>query len=224
MPECRDLRLASSSVRSGQIRYFDKQEEMIGLDHVLGSAAIPPSFPAVRINGEPYWDGGIYSNTPIEVVFDDNPREELRRLRGADLARARAGARIHRASLHAPERYPVRQPLQESHRAPGTASPHASHRARTRQSCSPKSRKSTPEVKELANWGCATANCISLEINAEPIDGETNARDYDFSRAAIQARWQAGYADTRRMIEQRPWNDPIDPIVGVSVYASDASP
>ena len=87
----------------------------------------------------------------------------------------------------------------------------------------PEERKSTPEVKELANWGCATAMHL-IEINAEPIDGETNARDYDFSRAAIQARWQAGYADTRRMIEQRPWNDPIDPIVGVSVYASDASP
>ena len=121
------------SVRSGQIRYFDSKQEMIGLDHVLGSAAIPPSFPAVRINGEPYWDGGIYSNTPIEVVFDDNPRKssvvfavQIWHARGPE-------PEIHRASLHAPERYPVRQPLQESHRAPGTASPHASHRARTRQ-------------------------------------------------------------------------------------------
>ena len=60
-----------------------------------------------------------------------------------------------------------------------------------------------------------------IEINAEPIDGETNARDFDFSRAAIEARWQAGYADARRMIEQQPWNNPVDPAVGVAVYASD---
>ena len=32
-----------------------------------------------------------------------------------------------------------------------------------------------------------------LEINAEPLDGETNSREYDFSLATIDARWQAGY-------------------------------
>ena len=38
---------------------------------MLGSSAVPPTFPAVRIDGEAYWDGGIYSDTPAEVVFDD---------------------------------------------------------------------------------------------------------------------------------------------------------
>ena len=33
-----------------------------------------PHSRAVRIDGELYWDGGILSNTPVEVVFDDNPR------------------------------------------------------------------------------------------------------------------------------------------------------
>ena len=61
------------------------------------------------------------------------------------------------------------------------------------------------------------------KINAAPIDGETNARDFDFSKAAIASRWQAGYADASRMIERRPWETPIDPMVGVAVYASDAS-
>ena len=40
----------------------------------MASGALPPAFPAVRIDGEPYWDGGIYSNTPIEAVLDDKPR------------------------------------------------------------------------------------------------------------------------------------------------------
>jgi NTE family protein len=82
--------------------------------------------------------------------------------------------------------------------------------------------KSVPEVKKLAELGCGTTMHL-VEINAEPIDGETNARDYDFSRVAINARWQAGYADTHRIIERRPWNDAVDPAVGVVVYASDAS-
>ena len=39
-------------VRSGQMRYFDSKTETISLEHVLGSSAIPPSFPAVRIDGD----------------------------------------------------------------------------------------------------------------------------------------------------------------------------
>jgi len=86
----------------------------------------------------------------------------------------------------------------------------------------PEERKDTPEARELAAWGCGTQMHL-VEINAEPIDGETNARDFDFSQAAIEARWQAGYADACRMIERRPWADPIDPMLGVAVYASDLS-
>ena len=41
----------------------------------MASGALPPAFPAVRIDGELYWDGGILSNTPTEAVFDDNPRQ-----------------------------------------------------------------------------------------------------------------------------------------------------
>ena len=41
---------------------------------MLGSSAVPPTFPAVRIDGEAYSDGGIYSNTPVEVVFDNYAR------------------------------------------------------------------------------------------------------------------------------------------------------
>jgi NTE family protein len=84
----------------------------------------------------------------------------------------------------------------------------------------PQERKDTPEAQELAAWGCGTQMHL-MEINAEPIDGETNARDFDFSQTAIEARWQAGYADACRMIERRPWDDAIDPMLGVAVYASD---
>jgi NTE family protein len=61
-----------------------------------------------------------------------------------------------------------------------------------------------------------------VEINAQPIEGDTNAKEYDFSRATVQARWRAGYADTRRILERRPWNDPVDPAMEVTVYQSDA--
>ena len=67
--------LGLTTVQTGQMRYFDSTQDKIGIAHVLGSSAIPPCFPAVRIDGEYYWDGGVYSNSPIEVVFDEDPRQ-----------------------------------------------------------------------------------------------------------------------------------------------------
>ena len=56
------------------MRYFDSRNEELGVKHVMASGALPPAFPAVRIDGELYWDGGILSNTPTEAIFDENPR------------------------------------------------------------------------------------------------------------------------------------------------------
>ena len=58
------------------MRYFCSHKERLSVDHVMASGALPPAFPAIRVDGDPYWDGGIYSNTPIEAVLDDNPRRE----------------------------------------------------------------------------------------------------------------------------------------------------
>ena len=68
------LTVGAVNVESGRMRYFDSREEVLGPAHVMASGALPPAFPAVRIGKELYWDGGIYSNTPIEAVLDDKPR------------------------------------------------------------------------------------------------------------------------------------------------------
>jgi hypothetical protein len=70
------LTVGAVNVRTGCMRYFDSRDTRIGPEHVIASGALPPAFPAIRIDGEPYWDGGIYSNTPIEAVLDDNPRRD----------------------------------------------------------------------------------------------------------------------------------------------------
>jgi hypothetical protein len=40
--------------------------------------------------------------------------------------------------------------------------------------------------------------------------------------STIRARRQAGYADTARTLDRRPWDDEIDPMVGVAVHDPDA--
>ncbi len=61
-----------------------------------------PAFPAVHIDGELYWDGGILSNTPTEVVFDDKSAQGL-----ADLLRASAESAWCGADHHADARRTV---------------------------------------------------------------------------------------------------------------------
>ena len=68
------LTVGAAHVRTSQMRYFDSRDGEIGVKHIMASGALPPAFPAVRIDGELYWDGGILSNTPTEAIFDDNPR------------------------------------------------------------------------------------------------------------------------------------------------------
>src|SRR5438477_12869985 len=73
--KCR-LSVGAVGVTSGNFRYFDNVEfkrlgKKIGPEHIMASGALPPGFPAVLIDGEYYWDGGIASNTPLDYVLDE---------------------------------------------------------------------------------------------------------------------------------------------------------
>ena len=208
------------SVRGSQMRYFDSKATKIGLDHVLGSSAVPPTFPAVRIDGEAYWDGGIYSNTPVEAVFDDNPRYSSV-VFAVQIWHTRAPEPESVAQVFARQKDIMFGSHASGQIARQAQLHHMRHVVRKLVGMLSEDQRNTPEAQELAGYGCATVMHL-VEINAEPLDGETNSREYDFSPATIEARWQAGYADTCRMIARRPWDNPIDPAVGVALYASDA--
>jgi NTE family protein len=49
-------------------------------DHILASGSLPPGFPMTIIDGVPYWDGGLFDNTPIEPLLDLLSEEELENL------------------------------------------------------------------------------------------------------------------------------------------------
>ena len=53
------LTLGAVNVRSGEMHYFDNRIQSLSVEHVMASGALPPAFLAVRIDGAPYWDGGI---------------------------------------------------------------------------------------------------------------------------------------------------------------------
>lgn len=210
------LTVGAVNVCSGAMRYFDSRSERLGLDHVMASGALPPAFPAVRIDGEPYWDGGIYSNTPIEAVLDDNPRRD-------SLIFA-----VNVWHQQGPEPESIWQ-VMGRHKDIQYASRADSHIARQKQIHRlrhvirelthqlPAARRNDPKLKELTAWGCGTTMHVA-HLVAPRLDAEDHTKDIDFSAAGVKARREAGYADTRRMIERSPWRQPCDPIEGVIEY------
>ncbi len=70
------LSIGATNVASGNFRYFDSALERIRPEHILASGALPPAFPAVVVDGEHYWDGGLVSNTPLEYVLESVPRRD----------------------------------------------------------------------------------------------------------------------------------------------------
>jgi NTE family protein len=81
---------------------------------------------------------------------------------------------------------------------------HLRHVVRELVRLMPEAQRETPEVKEMARWGCDTFMHV-VRLSAPPVDHEDHLRDIDFNSAGIHARWEAGLADTRRMLERRPW-------------------
>src|SRR5271169_78115 len=71
----------------------------------------------------------------------------------------------------------------------------------------------TKEARELASYGCVTRMYV-VRLMAPRLAGEDHSKDIDFSRNGINNRWQAGYADTTRVLELAPWTHEFDPLEG----------
>ena len=210
------LTVGAVNVRNGEMRYFDSRDTPLALDHVLASGALPPAFPAVRIDGDPYWDGGIYSNTPIEAVLDDMPR------------RSSLIFAVNMWNPEGPEPETIWQVLgrhkdiqyasrAQSHIARQKQIHHLRHVIREIARHVPPKLLATPELAELASWGCGTTMHVARLV-APKLDGEDHTKDIDFTPAGIRARRQAGYAAARRILARAPWEAPVDPIEGVILH------
>jgi NTE family protein len=68
--------IGAVNVRTGNFAYFDTSTHTIRPEHVMASGALPPRFPAIEIEGEHYWDGGLLSNTPLQWVVESQPRRD----------------------------------------------------------------------------------------------------------------------------------------------------
>jgi len=210
------LTVGAAHVGTSQMRYFDSQHCELGIKHIMASGALPPAFPAVRIDGELYWDGGILSNTPTEVVFDDNPRENslIFAVHLWNPAGAEPTTMAEVLNRHKDVQYSSRI---MSHIARQQQAHRLRHIINQLGARLPESERNDPAVREMLGYGCQTRMHV-VRLLAPQLDRETHTKDIDFSPRGIMQRWDAGYAHTKAVLGRAPWVGEFDPLSGVVLH------
>lgn len=210
------LTVGASNVRTSEMTYFDSRDRTIDLRHIMASGALPPAFPAVRIDEELYWDGGILSNTPVEVVFDDNPRRN-----------AMVFA-VHLWNPHGAEPETIWEVMNRQ-KDVQYSSRSASHIKRQRQlhkmrhiiaemtALLPDAAVAGLKQRGLTGYGCTTQMHV-IRLLAPALTYEDHAKDIDFSADGIRQRWEAGYRHTSETLAKAPWRAEVDPSEGLILH------
>jgi NTE family protein len=211
------LTVGAVGVRDAEMRYFDSRDMPLAVDHIMASGAIPPAFPAIRIEGETYWDGGLYSNTPVEAVLDDKPRRNSL-IFSVNMWQPRAEepgsiweVLNRQKDIHFASRARSHVARQEQlHRL--------RHIIRELAMRLPPEQREDPAVRALTAYGCATTMHLVLLLLPPASDGKS--KDIDFTRGGVRERWQTGYDHARRVAAAKPWQGEVGALEGVVIHES----
>jgi NTE family protein len=199
----RRLSVGAVNVRTGNFVYFDSDKQRIEPEHIMASGALPPALPAVKIEGEYYWDGGIVSNTPLQYLLDQEEHQSSLVFQ-VDLFSARGALPRSMAEVLARHK-------------------DITYSSRTRQNTDTYARvhklklklvdalKRVPDeqlkpderalIKEFDK--ASLVNIVHLIYQHKDYEGQ--AKDYDFSGTSMREHWEAGYEDTLRTLRHPEW-------------------
>lgn len=208
------LTLSAVHLEDGSSVYFDNTKEIIGPEHIMASGALPPGFPAIKIEGQYYWDGGLSYITPLSVLFDAKISGDLLCFM-VDLFAAREEtpsnvfeilirkkdlqfANHYRHMLHYfCEIYHFRHALLEL--------------------CADDPQlKNHPIYEKLESASLFTLNIVRFHYRNGPED--LWSKDFEFSPKTLKERFHTGIADVERALQSTHWQKPTPPFSGVAVH------
>jgi len=199
------LSVGTVNVQSGNFVYFDTEKDRIGPEHVMASGALPPGFPAVEIDGQRYWDGGLVSNTPLQWIVEQDKCEDTLLFPGnmADVLTRQKEITYSSRTREQTDRFKERQRLCRilADFLDGL----------------PADMKKGPEaefLKSAANR--ATYNIVQLIYRAQNYEGQS--KDYEFSRLSMGDHWKAGYDDAMHSLRHRAIFERATDCAGVATF------
>jgi NTE family protein len=187
------------NVRTGNFVYFDTSTHKITPEHVMASGALPPGFPAVEIDGEHYWDGGLVSNTPLQWVIESDPRRQDTLAFQVDLWSSQGA--LPRNLAEVATRHKEIQFSSRTRASTGQfKNVHRVQRALdTLLRRLPADIEENDDLKILKSVASDKVyNIIHLIYRAQNYEG--HSKDYEFSRLSMQDHWRAGYHDAVRTL------------------------
>jgi NTE family protein len=206
--DARSMRVSvgAVNVRTGNFAYFDNRNDTLRAEHFMASGALPPGFPAVEIDGEYYWDGGMVSNTPLYKVLSERPHRDALIFQ-VDLWSA-SGA-LPRDMGSVAERS---KDIQFSSRTRLITEYMRQSREQQRllhelMELVPEAKRSDPAYRRAERHANgALTNLIHLIYRDKPYEG--HYKDYEFSAATMHEHWQSGLTDMRHTLTRPHWLEP----------------
>ncbi|MBF0541115.1 MAG: patatin-like phospholipase family protein [Nitrospirae bacterium] len=62
--------ITAINIETGELKEFDNYNKKITFDEIIASGSLPPSFPFTKVDNKYYWDGGLFSNTPLSQAIN----------------------------------------------------------------------------------------------------------------------------------------------------------
>lgn len=208
--------VAAVNVRNGNLVYFDTAERRLRPEHFMASGALPPGFPAVEIDGEYYWDGGMVSNTPLARVLSSEPRRDTLTFQ-VDLWSAKG-----RLPYDLLEVWSRQKDIQYSSRTRAITN-HMTQTQKLRQALQlllaklPETARNDRDVRAIADLACHRAyNIVHLIYQSKVFEG--HSKDYEFGLHAMREHWQSGLEDIRRTLADPRRLDRPAPELGIVTH------
>ena len=214
------LSLGAVNVMTGNSVYFDNADRIIGPEHVMASGALPPAFPPVMIDGQPYWDGGIVSNTPLQYILDMRGKDTLRDsllVFQVDLFSARGTMPVNLAEVQQRQKDILYSSRTRYNSDVAAKVSNARAAVRALLAKLPPELMDDPHVKHLAD-AVRTSHTDIVQLIYRQASYELESKDYEFSRVSVLEHWQAGQRDMRDTITHPEWLKSTGIDEGVTQY------
>lgn len=210
------ISVCAVDIDSGQGVIFDSKKHRIHPEHIMASGALPPGFPPIEIDGHAYWDGGVYSNSPLEVFLDEEGNRDAlcfmidlwdpTETRPESIAEAMTRYKSIQYASRSTEQLREHKKIQDLRSAIRALADNLTPAARDKAALRP-----------LIHLGRDhTVNVVHLIMKALP--GDEYFKDVDFSTETVEARWRAGILDCQRALHHKAWLRPLPPHAGLVVH------
>jgi len=194
------LMVSAVDVETGELKTFDSYIDDITPDHIIASGSLPPGLPSTEIKGRHYWDGGIVSNSPLNIYTEKFGLE---------------GKKLYVVNLYQKEnRLPSNMMEVMSRKDEIFYSEKIRNEIRTMQIMEDYKRlvrelselmdeeqlekmKSRPLYIETMK---RTGPVSIIRFERKEDEGEMSSRDYDFSWNSVRKNMEKGYSEAKRTL------------------------